>query len=101
MLTLQVAAVIPMEHNRNKQYRPTSTREYQGLDDDRNSFLERIRVEEAQRLGREVGQTTYRATDPASRYVTCKCGRDDCWTNDLLPLRAHMSGSLFSRSART
>jgi hypothetical protein len=61
------------------------------LDDDRHGFLERIRVEEARRLGREVGQTTYRATDPAGRYVTCGCGRDDCWTYDLLPLRAHMA----------
>jgi hypothetical protein len=30
------------------------------LDEDRDNLLERIRAEEVQRLGREIGQTTYR-----------------------------------------
>jgi len=59
--------------------------------EERDSFLERIRSEDALRLGREIGQATYRATDPANRYVRCGCGRTDCWTYDLLPLRAHVA----------
>lgn len=58
-------------------------------DDD---FLARLREEEAARLGREVGQRGYRATDPMGRYVRCNCGTADCWTAGLLPLRDHIAG---------
>lgn len=54
-------------------------------------LLERYRREEAMRLGRDVGQETYRATDPANKYIRCNCGREQCWTNGLLPLRAHIA----------
>lgn len=30
------------------------------------------------------------ATDPMDRYVLCNCGKPECWTNDLRPLRHHM-----------
>lgn len=33
----------------------------------------------------------YRAIDPADRYVKCGCGRSDCWTAQLVPLREHMT----------
>lgn len=56
-----------------------------------DGVLERLQREEAARLGRDVGQETYRATDPASKYVRCNCGREDCWTYHLLPLRAHIA----------
>lgn len=61
------------------------------VDETRDNLLERIRYEEAQRMGREIGQKRYRATDPANRYVRCGCGQTDCWTYDLLPLRAHVA----------
>ena len=61
------------------------------MDQARDDLIERFRAEEARRLGREIGQTTYRSTDPANRYVRCGCGRTDCWTYDLLPLRAHVA----------
>lgn len=32
----------------------------------------------------------YTAIDPADKYVTCNCGKPDCWTRDLRPLRDHM-----------
>jgi hypothetical protein len=32
----------------------------------------------------------YRAIDPADRYVRCTCGKSDCWTEQLVPLREHM-----------
>jgi len=33
----------------------------------------------------------YTAIDPMDRYVTCGCGKPDCWTNELRPLREHMN----------
>jgi hypothetical protein len=40
----------------------------------------------------EDGKPTlkYRATDPADRYVKCGCGKADCWTKQLVPLRDHI-----------
>ncbi len=40
----------------------------------------------------ETGKPTlkYRAIDPADRYVQCSCGKADCWTHQLTPLREHM-----------
>ncbi|PZW38958.1 hypothetical protein C8P66_13242 [Humitalea rosea] len=32
----------------------------------------------------------YRAIDPADRYVHCSCGKPDCWTEQIVPLREHM-----------
>lgn len=32
----------------------------------------------------------YTAIDPMDRYVRCSCGKPECWTNDLRPLREHM-----------
>ncbi|WP_299171148.1 hypothetical protein [uncultured Brevundimonas sp.] len=32
---------------------------------------------------------SYKATDPAANYVDCTCGKSDCWTVGLLPLRDH------------
>ena len=32
----------------------------------------------------------YTAIDPMDRYVKCGCGKPDCWTNELRPLREHM-----------
>jgi hypothetical protein len=39
----------------------------------------------------ETGKSTlkYRAIDPADRYVQCGCGKPDCWTQQLVPLRDH------------
>lgn len=54
-------------------------------------LLERYKREEAMRLGRDVGQEKYRATDPANKYIRCNCQRDNCWTNGLFPLRTHMA----------
>lgn len=33
----------------------------------------------------------YRAIDPADLYVKCGCGKADCWTAQLVPLREHMA----------
>jgi hypothetical protein len=40
----------------------------------------------------EHGKPTlkYRAIDPADYYVHCGCGKADCWTQQLIPLREHM-----------
>lgn len=34
----------------------------------------------------------YTAIDPADKVVRCTCGRLDCWSRELLPLREHMAG---------
>ncbi|MDO5756882.1 MAG: hypothetical protein Q4P24_05110 [Rhodobacterales bacterium] len=33
----------------------------------------------------------YTAIDPMDRYVRCGCGKPGCWTNELRPLREHMT----------
>lgn len=38
-----------------------------------------------------VATLKYTAIDPADRYVRCNCGKPDCWTTQLLPLREHMA----------
>lgn len=32
----------------------------------------------------------FRAVDPADHYVRCGCGKADCWTHQLTPLREHI-----------
>lgn len=32
----------------------------------------------------------FRATDPANHYVRCGCGKPECWTKQLVPLREHV-----------
>jgi hypothetical protein len=32
----------------------------------------------------------FRATDPANHYVRCGCGKSDCWTQQLVPIRDHI-----------
>ncbi|MGV2105352.1 hypothetical protein ACQZ4X_04700 [Agrobacterium vitis] len=61
------------------------------VDNSSHAYLERFRREEAARLGRKLDQNTYRATDPAKNYVRCNCGSEDCWTNKLLSVRAHVA----------
>jgi hypothetical protein len=70
---------------------PSIVQEATDMDQARDDLIERLRADEARRLGREIGQTTYRSTDPANRYVRCGCARTDCWTYDLLPLRSHVA----------
>lgn len=33
----------------------------------------------------------YTAIDPADKVIRCTCGRPDCWSTELLPLRGHMA----------
>lgn len=41
--------------------------------------------------GKGKPKLRYTAIDPMNSYVQCNCGRRDCWTADLRPLREHMN----------
>lgn len=41
----------------------------------------------------------YTAVDPADKYVTCNCGKPDCWTKDLRPIREHMRALIHALSS--
>jgi len=41
----------------------------------------------------------YTAIDPADHYVTCNCGRPECWTRELRPIRDHMRALIHALSS--
>jgi len=41
----------------------------------------------------------YTAIDPADKYVTCNCGKPDCWTKQLRPIREHIRSLIHTLSS--
>jgi hypothetical protein len=41
----------------------------------------------------------YTAIDPADKYVTCNCGKPDCWTRELRPIREHIRALIHALSS--
>ena len=58
------------------------------MNDDERALLNRFGRVGYSEAGKPI--LKYRAIDPADRYVKCGCGKADCWTTQLVPLREHM-----------